>query len=361
MVEVSQYKQILDSLITATIVLDERLHLSCMNTSAEALLGFSGEQLLAKHISLCFIDMDNDPETLREALLENKQFTIRQARWRLHNGRTITVDYSVTPNPDMGVIVIEAHSLDRLLRISREESMLSTQETSRNLVRSMAHEIKNPLGGIRGAAQLLSKELNTNGLDDFEEYTNIIIGETDRLRNLVDRMLGPNTLSSPAPTNIHTVLEHILSIMKAEVGNAIHIQRDYDPSIPDIPGDKERLIQATLNIARNAIQALQDCMVNTKGQIVLKTRIQRRFTIGRTQHPLVVKISIIDNGPGIPDKLIQDIFFPMITGRAEGTGLGLAIAQNLISQHHGTIECKSQPGLTDFSIYLPMEAHYAKT
>lgn len=366
MVEVSQYKQILDSFLTAAIILDENLHLSCANTSAEALLGFSGEQVLAKHVNHCFIDMDNDPESFREALKDNRQFTVRQARWKLHDNTEITVDYSVTPNPEMGIIVIEAHSLDRLLRISREESMQSTQETSRNLVRSMAHEIKNPLGGIRGAAQLLAKELSSNGLDEFEEYTRIIIGETDRLRNLVDRMLGPHRLAATQPTNIHEVLEHIMVVIKAETGNDLSIQRDYDPSIPDVPGDKELLIQATLNIARNSVQALQeDNQANEKPVkshcITFKTRIQRRFTIGRVQHSLVARISIIDNGPGIPPELIKDIFFPMITGRAEGTGLGLAIAQNLISQHHGTIECRSKPGLTEFSIYLPLEDHYAKT
>lgn len=360
MVKASHYKPILDSLLTAAIVLDQNLNLSCVNASAEALLGFSEEQMLSKHVSNCFTDLDNRLETLTEALLSNHQFTVRQAQWRLHNNQIITVDYSVIPNPDLGFIVIEAHPLDRLLRISREESMLSTQETSRNLIRSMAHEIKNPLGGIRGAAQLLSKELNRNGLDDFEEYTQVIIGETDRLRNLVDRMLGPSKLLTPKPINIHLVLEHISTIIKAETGNDVEIKRDYDPSIPDTPGDKERLIQATLNIARNAVQALQERPDNTDGCITFKTRIQRRFTIGRIQHPLVARISIIDNGPGIPDDLIQSIFFPMITGRPEGTGLGLAIAQNLISQHRGTVECKSSPGHTEFSIYLPLDDHYAK-
>lgn len=360
MVEASLYRQILDSLLTAAIVLDRELNLSFVNNSAEALLCFSGKKVLNKHINYCFTDEENDPETLKDAYLENRQFTVRQARWRLSNNEYITVDYSVSPYPEMGILVIEAHPLDRLLRISREESMLSTQETSRNLVRSMAHEIKNPLGGIRGAAQLLTKELNSAGATDLEEYTRIIIGETDRLRNLVDRMLGPNKVSATEPTNIHAVLEHVISVIKAEVGSTIDISRDYDPSIPLLPGDKEQLIQATLNILRNAVQALQEQEENSNKKISVKTRIQRRFTIGRNHHPLVVRIVVNDNGPGISEDLIQDIFFPMITGRAEGTGLGLAIAQNLIHQHHGTIECSSEPGMTEFSIYLPLEENYAQ-
>lgn len=360
MVEAAHYKQILDNLLTATIVLDENLRISCVNTSAEILLSVSNDQVLGKDASHCFADIDGTPDSFREALHDNRQFTMRRARWRLHNNTEITVDYSVTPNPDLGMIIIEAQSLDRLLRISREEAMLSTQETSRNLVRSMAHEIKNPLGGIRGAAQLLARELTSNNLHDFEDYTRIIIDETDRLRNLVDRMLGPHRQANRQPTNVHEVLEHVMAVLRAETSNQLHIKRDYDPSIPDIPGDKELLIQAILNIARNAVQVLQESGQEKEGHILFRTRIQRRFTIGRKQHPLVARLSIIDNGPGIPPELIEDIFFPMITGRAEGTGLGLAIAQNLISQHDGIIEVNSEPGMTEFSIYLPLENDYAE-
>jgi two-component system nitrogen regulation sensor histidine kinase GlnL len=356
----THYKQILDNLLTATIVLDENLQLTFVNTSAEMLLSVSGDQILGKPIASCFVDLDGTSDALREALAENRHFTMRRARWRLHNGAEITVDYSVSPNPELGMVVIEAHALDRLLRINREEAMLSTQETSRNLIRSLAHEIKNPLGGIRGAAQLLARELSSNRIDEFEEYTRIIIDETDRLRNLVDRMLGPHRPANRKPTNIHEVLEHVMSVLRAETSNRLRLVRDYDPSIPEVPGDRELLIQATLNIARNAVQVLLENGRESDGRITFRTRVQRRYTIGRKQHPLVARLSIIDNGPGIPPDLIEDIFFPMITGRAEGTGLGLAIAQNLISQHEGLIECESEPGLTEFSIYLPLEEHYAE-
>ncbi len=360
MVEPSHYKQILDNLLTATIVLDQQLRISCVNTSAEILLSVSNDQVLGKDARHCFADIDGTPDSFMEALRDNRHYTMRRARWRLHNNIEITVDYSVTPNPDLGMIIIEAQSLDRLLRINREEAMLSTQETSRNLIRSMAHEIKNPLGGIRGAAQLLARELANSQMDDYEDYTRIIIDETDRLRNLVDRMLGPHRQAHRKPTNIHEVLEHIMSVLRAETSNTINIKRDYDPSIPDVPGDRELLIQALLNIAGNAVQVLQEHDLAEQGCIIFRTRVQRRFTIGRKQHPLVARISIIDSGPGIPPELIEDIFFPMITGRAEGTGLGLAIAQNLISQHDGIIECDSEPGMTEFSIYLPLEEDYAE-
>lgn len=360
MVDPAQFKQILDSLLTAIIVLDADLNLTCVNISAEMLLSISSEQVTGKHVNHCFCDLDGTSDSFREALNSNRHFTMRRARWRLHNHSEITVDYSVTPNLEMGTIIIEAQPLDRLLRISREEAMLSTQETSKNLIRSMAHEIKNPLGGIRGAAQLLERELSRNDVGDFAEYTRVIIDETDRLRNLVDRMLGPHRPAKREQTNIHEVLEHVMTVIRAETNNQLGLQRDYDPSIPTIPGDKELLIQTLLNIARNAVQVLQESGREADGCVTFKSRVQRRFTIGRKQHPLVVRISIVDNGPGIPPELIEDIFFPMITGRAEGSGLGLAIAQNLVGQHGGIIECDSEPGLTEFSIYLPLDHHYAE-
>lgn len=360
MVNSAQYKQLFDSLFTATIVLDNDLNVSFLNTSAEILLSVSGDQVLNRHVSQCFCDLDGSSTSFCGALAGNRNFTMRRARWRLHNNSEITVDYSVTPNPELGLIIVEAQSLDRLLRISREEAMLSTQETSRNLIRSMAHEIKNPLGGIRGAAQLLARELTNQQIGGFEEYTRIIIDETDRLRNLVDRMLGPHRAVKHEPTNVHEVIEHVMSVLRAETENCLPLIRDYDPSIPEIHADRELLIQAVLNVARNAVQVLLENGHEKDGEVIFRSRVQHRFTIGRKQHPLVVKISIIDNGPGIPSSIIEDIFFPMITGRAEGTGLGLAIAQNLIGQHQGIIECDSEPGLTEFSIYLPLEDHYAE-
>lgn len=220
------------------------------------------------------------------------------------------------------------------------------------LVRGLAHEIKNPLGGIRGAAQLLSRELPEESLKD---YTNVIIEEADRLRNLVDRMLGSNKLPNLAPTNIHEVLERVSSLVEAESQGSITLVRDYDPSIPDLLLDREQMIQAVLNMVRNAMQAIAGQNDLRLGRITLRSRTLRQFTIGHTRHRLVCKVEIIDNGPGIPAELQETIFYPMVSGRPDGTGLGLAIAQNIISQHQGLIECESHPGHTVFSLFLPLE------
>lgn len=353
----STLKQILDSLNAAVLMVDRHLTVHLLNASAEVLLGVSSTQIIETPLTRYVQESDQVAVTLQDAISEAHTFTKRGAHWHLYNGQKLTVDYSVTPMQENGMFILEIQQIDRLLRISRDEALLSSQETTRNLVRSMAHEIKNPLGGIRGAAQLLSRELSSQTL---EEYTQVIIDEADRLRNLVDRMLGPRHLPHCSPINIHEVLERVAAIINAESEGKITIQRDYDPSIPDLPGDKEQLIQAVLNITRNALQALQESEKSEPGVIVLQTRIQRQFTIGRRHHSLVGCITIIDNGPGIPKDLIQDIFYPMISGRAEGTGLGLAISQQLIHRHNGIIECDSSSGRTAFSIYLPLEQQYAQ-
>ena len=248
---------------------------------------------------------------------------------------------------------MEIEPRDRLLRISREEEMLAQQETTRVLVRGMAHEIKNPLGGIRGAAQLLERELPDPELKD---YTQVIIEEADRLRTLVDRMLGPNTAPRLSPTNIHEVLERVRTLLDAESKGTVTFSRDYDPSLPEFLGDKEQLIQALLNIARNAMEALEAHLdQQATPEIIFRTRALRQFTIGHKRHRLVCRIDIIDNGPGIPPELLQNVFYPMISGRADGTGLGLSIAQSIIGQHRGLIECDSEPGQTDFIIFIPLE------
>lgn len=351
------YRQLVDSLNTAVILVDNQLRIQHLNPAAEMLLAVSRAQVKGYPLIHYFREDDKTETEMKAAAHHGHHYTKRRVQWQLHSGQMLTVDYSVTPLTDDEGLSIEVNSMDRLLRISREEALISSQETTRNLVRSMAHEIKNPLGGIRGAAQLLERELRDENL---EEFTQIIISEVDRLKNLVDRMLGPRKPPQFSPTNIHEVLEHIASIIKVEVGREVRIWRDYDPSIPDFPGDREQLIQAILNVVRNAVQALQESPGAEPGAIIMCTRIQRQFTIGGHFHPLVCRIDIIDNGPGIPDNIIEDIFFPMITGRAEGTGLGLAISQNLIHQHHGLIECSSQPGQTKFSLYLPLERHHAE-
>ena len=354
MINDALHRLLLDNLTTATILLNAELCLEYMNPAAEMLLAVSGQRSHGQFISELFTESPEALSSLRQAVEHAHPFTKREAMLTALNGQTLTVDYAVTPILSAGhtLLLLEVHPRDRLLRITKEEAQLSKQETTKLLVRGLAHEIKNPLGGIRGAAQLLARELPNEGLRD---YTNVIIEEADRLRNLVDRMLGSNKLPSLAMTNIHEVLERVGSLIEAESQGSITLVRDYDPSIPDVLIDREQMIQAVLNIVRNALQALSAQSDLRLGRISLRTRTLRQFTIGHTRHRLVVKMEIIDNGPGIPAELQETIFYPMVSGRPDGTGLGLAITQNIISQHQGLIECESHPGHTVFSIFLPLE------
>jgi two-component system nitrogen regulation sensor histidine kinase GlnL len=345
------YRQLLDNLTNAVVLLDSSLAVVYANTAAESLLEVSSQQMISRPFNHYFYESEKAIEKIREVLVYGNEYTKRKALWRLHPHQQITVDYTVTPIANKQQILLEIQPLDRLLRISREEALLASQETTKNLVRGVAHEVKNPLGGIRGAAQLLSQELDT---DELKEYTSIIIAETDRLRNLVDRMLGPLQTINNEPVNIHQVLEHVLTIICAEVGDKIIFSRHYDPSIPEFVGDSDMLIQATLNILRNSVQALLEQPSNTSPTIAIHSLVHRQFTIGRKHYPLVANIRIEDNGPGIPSDIIDDIFYPMISGRAEGTGLGLAISQQLITQHKGLIECHCGNGKTTFSVYIPL-------
>jgi two-component system nitrogen regulation sensor histidine kinase GlnL len=344
------HKRILDHLNSAILLFDQDLNLAYINTSGEVLLADSANQLLGMNARELF--KTSDP-----ALLANLKLSLTMAEPLLDRaltlnriGQSVTITFSATPivNDDgQPEVLVELLQVDNHLRISKEEQLLSQQNTARLLVRGLAHEIKNPLGGLRGAAQLLDLEL----IDpDLKEYTGIIIAESDRLQGLMDKMLGPNKLPNKKLLNIHEVLERVRQLVEAEASGNIQILCDYDPSIPDLKADKDQLIQAVLNIVRNAVQA-----VDGTGMIKLNTRIKRNVTIGRKNHKLAVKIDITDNGPGIDAEMMNQIFYPMITGRPEGTGLGLSIAHSLISQHNGLIECKSEPGITTFSILLPLE------
>ncbi|WP_296266293.1 nitrogen regulation protein NR(II) [Pseudomonas sp. MLB6B] len=350
----AQHRLLLDNLTTATLLLDAELRLEYMNPAAEMLLAVSGQRSHGQFISELFTESAEALSALRQAVEHAHPFTKREALLTSLNGQSITVDYAVTPILHQGttLLLLEVHPRDRLLRITKEEAQLSKQETTKMLVRGLAHEIKNPLGGIRGAAQLLARELPEDGLRD---YTDVIIEEADRLRNLVDRMLGSNKLPSLSMTNIHEVLERVCSLIDAESQGGITLVRDYDPSLPDVLIDREQMIQAVLNIMRNAMQAIGHKNELRLGRISLRSRAMRQFTIGHVRHRLVARVEITDNGPGIPAELQDTLFYPMVSGRPDGTGLGLAITQNIISQHQGLIECESHPGHTTFSIFLPLE------
>lgn len=347
------FSQLLNYLNTAIVLVDSSCEIRYMNQSAEAIFGLSMTKALGMDIVPLLSTSKADRLALVNAIQQSHPFIKRKAEFHNVQGKSTVVDYSVTPfdQEEGNYLLIEISEMDRLIRISREESILATHDTSRQLIRGLAHEVKNPLGGIRGAAQLLASELDN---PDWLEYTDVIAKETDRLRNLVDRMLGPNIPPNMVELNVHEVLERVSKLLEAEDSQStVSIVRDYDPSLPEIAGDFEQLIQAVLNIARNAKQAVNEA--GTKDpHIILRTRIQHRFTIGSVQHLLVARVDIEDNGPGIPADKIDDIFYPMITGRSEGTGLGLPIAQSIINAHSGLVECQSEPGQTVFSIFLPI-------
>ncbi|WP_315853606.1 nitrogen regulation protein NR(II) [Marinobacterium arenosum] len=350
------HKQILDNLSNAVVMLDDNLVIDYMNPAAEMLFEASVRQLRKKRIDEWFSDRQTDLQILAEARDSGHPLTRREAKMRSQTNHELTVDYSINPVPlqQRTFLLIEFQARDRLMRIEREEELLSRHETARMLVRGLAHEIKNPLGGIRGAAQLLERELTDPSLHD---YTRVIIEEADRLRNLVDRLLGPRQLPKIEAVNIHAILERVASLIDAESAGQVKIQRDYDPSIPEFEGDPEQLIQATLNIMRNGMQVLQDADI-AEPQIKLRTRALRQITLGSEKHRLVCSVEIIDNGPGIPDEMLSKIFYPMVSGNPQGSGLGLSIAQSIINQHQGLIECTTEPGHTCFQLFIPLERNH---
>ena len=354
MTENQLHHLLLDNLSTAILLLNRELEVCYLNPAAESLLAMSAVRLCGNPVDILFTDNDNPIASIRDALESNHPFTQRQASLELPGDAHITVDFTASPMQadSARMLVIEMQPVDRLMRINREEALITTHDTTRNLVRGLAHEIKNPLGGIRGAAQLLAEDLGEGS--ELREYTDIISAETERLCTLVDRLLGPTTMPKFVPVNIHEVLEHVATLAEAETRGSIAIERNYDPSIPELKGDRGQLIQAILNIVRNAIQALRESH-QKHPTIKLITRIQRHFTIGKVHHKVICRIDIVDNGPGIREPLIDRIFFPMISGHSEGSGLGLPIAQSAINLHHGLIECENDRGETRFTIYLPLD------
>lgn len=344
---------VLEHLTTAVMVLGPDLRVCYLNPAAEALLGASRSrsegvnvtELLRPEDVLLFADCDS-------VLTTGQSVTRRAAQFHTRDGNDVTADLTITLEGGSGHLIVELQPINRLLRINRDDHALFSQETSRKLVRGLAHEIKNPLGGVRGAAQLLERELSDEGL---KEYTRVIIGEADRLKTLVDRMLGPNREPERRSVNVHAVIERVLRLIEVEHGGIL-LKRDYDPSLPAAHGDEDQLVQAMLNIAANAAEALDG---RPNPCITVRTRITRQFTIGPRLHRMVLQIDIIDNGPGISDDMRERMYFPMISGRPQGTGLGLAITQTIIGQHGGTIECESRPGHTCFSVFLPVHGQEA--
>ncbi len=348
-------QDLLENISTGIIGLDADLHVMFLNPAAEAMLEVSRLRIEGQRADQLLALPEAWLETLHQARRDKHAIVRRSLTLRLHNGNETQVDLVVTPLQDGGPLTLlaELQAIDRLLQISREESLLNAQETTRTVIRGLAHEIKNPLGGVRGAAQLLARELPDG---ELHEYTEIIIREADRLRDLVDRLLGPNAKPSLAPLNVHEILEHVCQLIHVEAGERLQIDKDYDPSVPDIQGDRTQLIQAVLNIMRNAMEALHN---QHDAHLRVVSRSQRQFTIGSERHRLVCRVDIIDNGPGIPEELRQSLFVPMVSGRAEGSGLGLSISQSIVNRHGGLLDCASEAGNTRFSLYLPTDASNA--
>ncbi len=351
--------RLLESLSTAVLLLDEQLYVLYANPAAEQLLATSLAQLKQQPISIFFENAAWHTTSLRHTLATQQSYIQREAQLHcLSRVHSIMVDYIATPL-STAQLLIELQPLEHLMRMNREGSLSVANQATRAVVRGMAHEIKNPLSGIRGAAQLLARELDRT---ELREYTDVIINEADRLRALADRLLGARKPPDVKRINIHQVLERVRMVLQAETGTAISVVRDYDPSLPDICGDMDQLIQVVLNIMRNAAQSLQEMPEHTgladphKPRIVLRSRVRRQCAIGTQRHPLVCVVEVEDNGPGLNKELHQTVFYPMVTGRSQGTGLGLPIAQSIMQQHGGLIECDSRPGLTVFRVLIPFNS-----
>ncbi len=340
--------EVLDALGTAVLEVSADLVIVAMNAAAEELFSLSTGRAAGKRL----VDLVDIPSTvsarLHESAVGGHPLIEREVEIHPRHGESQIADVRAAPLTENSLL-LEIGSLERQRRIAREDAMLAQSESSRLLLRGLAHEVKNPLGGLRGAAQLLERELDNA---ELREYTRIIIGEADRLQRLIDRLSGPTDQPNRVSLNLHEVTEYVLPLLDAEAPSGVVIRRDYDPSLPEMVGDREWLVQAVLNVGLNALQAIGDA-----GTLTVRTRVVRNFTIGPVVHRLVGLIQICDDGSGVPADIADTLFLPLITGRADGTGLGLPIAQSLIGRHGGLIECRSEPGDTVFSLYLPLDAH----
>lgn len=347
----------LDLLSTAVLLLDQGLVVRYANSAAQNLLASPQQRLLAQPLNRIIDFTAGLQRALENAADNNWSYTGHNIEVR-RDGREVMegVDGETTSRVDCTVspleledfsLLLELRPIDKQIKVRREERLIEQQIANRELIRNLAHEIKNPLGGIRGAAQLLEHELNNPGL---REYTQVIIKEADRLQDLMQRLLSPHRTIQPGPLNLHEVLERVRSLLLAEYPGGLLVRRDYDTSLPELKGDREQLIQAILNIARNAAQAMEG-----HGELVLRTRAVRQVTLVKRRRRLAIELQVIDNGPGIPEEIRERMFYPLVSGREGGSGLGLTLAQSFIQQHQGSIDCESRPGRTCFNIRLPID------
>jgi two-component system nitrogen regulation sensor histidine kinase GlnL len=341
----------LELLATAVVALDEAFVVRYANPAAENLLATGAKSLLGQPFLALFAEQEGLKVFLHQAQTIHWDYAAQNVTYERVGREPLPLSCVVTRIDGSGLALLaELRPIEQLLRLAREERLMSEQQANRELIRNLAHEIKNPLGGLRGSAQLLERELDLSALGrarigELREYTQVIIKEADRLQALMDRMLTPHRAPRIEPVSVHEVLEHVRSLMKGEFGT--EIERDYDPSLPELLGDREQLIQAVLNIARNAAQA-------PSKNVLFRTRAVRQVTILRQRHRLALDLQVIDDGPGVPDELRERIFSPLVSGREGGTGLGLSLAQTFVQYHHGVIEFESRPGRTTFRILLPL-------
>ena len=338
----------LEHLATAVILLDEQSRIAYLNPAAENLFALSSKNLIGHPVQHAFTHTEQLVAAMQQALTNNASYIEHDLTLGTHAHGKLHLRCAATPlQSDKHYLLLEFHPMDRPLKLAREEQMLDQTQANRLLLRNLAHEIKNPLGGIRGAAQLLEQELEKPSL---REYTQVVIQEADRLRSLMEKLLTPQHAPHFSALNIHEVLERVRSLVLAEMPEELVIQRDYDLSLPPLMGDKEQMIQVVLNIVRNAAQAMQG-----QGTIVLRTRIARQVTLIKKRHRLAIMMQIEDDGPGVPMHLRDKIFYPLVSGRPDGHGLGLTLAQDFVSQHQGSIEFDSEPGRTCFTVMLPLQ------
>jgi len=350
---VADLARILDSLTTSVLLVDRKHEVVHLNVAAESLLGVSRNQVLGRPLAELLRGADFVGEMIERVIETARPHSRRELPIRAAgNDADLIVDCTVSLFEESGAseaLLIELSDATQHQRISRENALLAQVGGNRLMIRQLAHEIKNPLGGLRGAAQLLERELSDPGL---REYTTVIINESDRLTTLVDTLLGPGHAPRKQVLNIHELLQHVWQLLKLEAPLTVKVDRDYDPSLPTIKVDRDQIIQAMLNLGRNALQAF----LPQGGRIVLRTRVLTHVYIGTKRHRLVASVQFEDNGPGVPDHLRDTLFYPLVTGRSDGTGLGLAVAQDLVSRHDGLIEFESRPGRTVFTVLLPFDS-----
>ena len=340
---------LLDALATVIVIVDARCSVDYLNAAAQTMLATGLNQARGRPLA----ELVRDPAPLESVIARARDAAAEGVAHRevrlvptARGDSQFVVDCTAAPL-DGERVLLEISDTTRQQRISRDNALLTQLGGSRLMVRQLAHEIKNPLGGLRGAAQLLERELPGEAL---REYTGVIIREADRLRTLVDSLLGPGGPLHKESVNVHELLQHVYHLLKAEAPPGIAVLRDYDPSLPPISVDRDQLVQAMLNLGRNAVQVLGD-----SGRVTLRTRAVTNVTIGARRHRVVLSIAFEDNGPGVPPELADTIFYPLVTSRPGGTGLGLAVAQDLVSRHGGLIEFDSRPGHTVFTILLPFQ------